>query len=215
MDGESTRDVKFQARFSIVLVNLDVVEDGGFRWFPPWLVCRHSIAFGRMGNIIAEGRDGRSRKHRHFGVFHLEPPTDGLGPSGNISVELILHVSNPERRGNMLAVEAGRVRLTIRKLEFASFGSEVVRENVMFFNASFSYVAMPAGIVGDIIVDGNFIGVVDNDATLVGLDDDIVRDDGRRVVRQVKVYGVSTCIKKAMINGRKRGGVSLNVRATI
>ena len=79
----------------------------------------------------------------------------------------------------MLSSEAGRVGLSIPKMEFACLGSEIVREGVLLFKAGFSYVAVPAGVVGDIVVDGNSIGVVDNDATLVGLNYDIVRYDGR------------------------------------
>ena len=52
-------------------------------------------------------------------------------------------------------------------MEFACLGSEIVREGVLLFKAGFSYVAVPAGVVGDIVVNGNSIGVVDDDATLV------------------------------------------------
>lgn len=79
----------------------------------------------------------------------------------------------------MLAVEAGRVRLAVRKLEFTCLGSEVAGEDVLLFKASLRDETVTTGVVGDIIVDGDSIGVVDNDATLVGLDNDIVRNDGR------------------------------------
>jgi hypothetical protein len=79
----------------------------------------------------------------------------------------------------MLAMEAGRVRLAVRKLEFACLGSEIVGEDILLFKAGLSHIAMSACVVGDIIVDGDSVGVVDNDATLVRLDNDIVRDDGR------------------------------------
>ena len=192
--------MEFQTTFSVALVDADVVEDGGFGWFPSLFVCHHSIVLDGVGNVVPERRDGRGRKHGPFLVLHLEPPTDRLGTSGDISKELIHHISNPESRGNMLAIEAGRVGLAVRELEFARFGTQVIREDILFFDACFSYVAMPSSIVGDVVVDGNSIGVVDNDATLVGLDDDVVRDDRRRVVRHVKVYGVATWIKKG--NGK-------------
>ena len=83
----------------------------------------------------------------------------------------------------MLAMETGRVGLAVRKLEFACLGSEVVGEDILLFKASFSYVAMAAGIMGDVVTNGDSVCIVNDDAALVGLKDDIVRDDRRRIIR--------------------------------
>ena len=168
--------VKVEAR-PAVLVRLQLIKDGQRGISPSRPVRDESLPFVVMHYIAIEGVETVVARR----AVGFEPEAGILRARRHVVDKVVPSVGDPEE--GCLVVGRPDSDLLIPRQN-----PEVTDEVVVLLGPVLAYIAVTEGIVSDIVLDADLVGLMHHYASLIGVNDGIVPDDGAGdVTRHVKV----------------------------